>query len=115
VPLDLTPLSASTETLTPVTADTQTLSALAEGTETLTPEEGFHPTAAVFLPGTIPGSTTYPDDILTCGSTPCSVGLLCGSGDTELFPDDNDVTPATGLALDVLSGDTQTLTPLTED
>jgi hypothetical protein len=115
VPLDLTPLVSGTESLTPVVPDARTMVPQSGGTEALTPETGFHPTAAIFTPGTLPGPNTFPDDILCVGGTVLVGQHVCGEGDADTLPGDNFIIPATGLALDAVSGDTQTLTPLTED
>lgn len=99
MPLDLTPLVSGAESLTPVARDIRTMVPLSGGTETLTPEEGLHPTPAIFTPGTLPGPNTFPG----------------GEDEGELFPDDNESIPAMGLELDPVTADAVTLTPLQED
>lgn len=113
MPLDLTPLVSGTEALTPITADTRTMVPAPAATEALTPEEGLHPVAGIFTPGTLPGPTTYPDAGILSGGGLCGQ-FLCGEGQ-DLYPDDNFVTDRTGLWLEANPVATETLTPLTED
>jgi hypothetical protein len=115
VPLDLQPLSPDTQSLAPVGTDAQALVPHAADEQALVPLDSFDPTPEIVIIGTLPGANTFPDDILCAGLGVLVGQHLVGEGDTDLFPADNDVTPATGLELVSVGADTQTLTALQED